>query len=483
MSFEVNMRKNKKGITAVQLTMLALGTVIGGSFFLGSSVAINAAGPSIIIAYIFGAVLVYYILYAMSEMTVANPDCGSFRTFAAQAFGARTAFVTGWIYWSGMVLSMSSEAAASAILLRQWLPQIPMAVLGSVIIAAVTLINLLGTQKLSKLESALAGVKVFAVVSFIVFGILLVAGVLTGQPAVGLGELTREPFLPGGVSGLLGSMLIVMFSYCGFEVIGLAASEAADVVKTIPRAIRYTVASLVVLYILYISVLLPLIPTAVLDENTSAIVASLSLHGVGWAGTVIGAVIASAILSTMLATMFGLGRMMRSLARERQAPGWLREKTDVPYRGIIASGVMMLFALWFGLLLPRVYLFLLSAGGFAILFTYAVMMASHLRFRKRFGCPPEGKCQMRGYPYTTIFVLASLVVAIASMPFIEGQTSGLIAGIVLLVFYELSYSVMTFLRNRRGGGIFTQTDKQPNMATEFSEELTDTDSIKQKDDS
>ena len=102
----------KKGISAISLTMLALGTVIGGSFFLGSSVAINAAGPSIIIAYVFGAVLVYYILFAMSEMTVANPDCGSFRTFAAQAFGPRTAFVVGWIYWSGMVLSMSSEATA-----------------------------------------------------------------------------------------------------------------------------------------------------------------------------------------------------------------------------------------------------------------------------------------------------------------------------------------------------------------------------------
>ena len=476
------MEKNKKGISAIHLTMLALGTVIGGSFFIGSSVAINAAGPSIIIAYIFGAVLVYYILYAMSEMTVANPDCGSFRTFAAQAFGARTAFVTGWIYWSGMVLSMSSEATASAILIRQWLPQVPMSVLGSVIIIGVTLINLLGAQKLSTLESALAGVKVLAVVSFILFGILLLTGFLSGQPAVGLGALTREPFLPGGVRGLLGSLLIVMFSYCGFEVIGLAASEAKDVLKTIPKAIRYTVFSLVVLYILYISVLLPLIPTAILDENTSAIVASLSRHGIGWAGTVIGAVIVSAILSTMLATMFGLGRMMRSLAREHQAPAWLREQTDVPYRGIVTSGAVMLATLWFGLLLPRVYLFLLSAGGFAILFTYAVMMASHLRFRKKFGCPPNGKCQMRGYPYTSVFVLVSLIAAIASMPFIKGQTSGLIAGIFLLILFEVSYSVMTYLRNRRKDGISFPVDKRPNMATEFSEELTDTDSIEQKDD-
>ncbi len=477
------MEKRKKGLSAIHLTMLALGTVIGGSFFLGSSVAINAAGPSIIIAYVFGAVLVYYILFAMSEMTVANPDCGSFRTFAAQAFGPRTAFVVGWIYWSGMVLSMSSEATASAILLRQWIPQIPMSVLGSVIIVIVTLVNLLGAEKLSRLESALAGIKVFAVVSFIVFAILLLTGFLTGKPAVGLGELRRETFMPGGITGLLGSMLIVMFSYCGFEVIGLAASETEDVQKTIPKAIRYTVLSLVVLYILYIAVLLPLIPTSTLNENTSAIVASLSLNGIGWAGTVIGAVIVSAILSTMLATMFGLGRMMRSLARERQAPAWLREKTDVPYRGILASGAAMLAALWFGLLLPRVYLFLISSGGFAILFTYAVMMASHLRFRRQFGCPPDGKCQMRGYPYSTIFVMVSLIIAIASMPFVKGQTSGLIAGLVLLAFFEISYTVMTYMRNRRGERVPFTVDQRQNMATEFSEELTDTDKLEITDDS
>ncbi|MEH7378497.1 hypothetical protein [Neobacillus drentensis] len=43
------MGKNRKGLSAWQLTMMALGSVIGGSFFLGSSAAILAAGPSILI--------------------------------------------------------------------------------------------------------------------------------------------------------------------------------------------------------------------------------------------------------------------------------------------------------------------------------------------------------------------------------------------------------------------------------------------------
>ena len=125
------------------------------------------------------------------------------------------------------------------------------------------------------------------VVFFILISLLLVAGFLTGRPPVGLGALTRESFAPGGLGGILGSMLIVMFSYSGFEIIALAASDVKEPRRTIPRAIRLTVFGLVSLFILYVMFLLPLIPTASLDENTSAIVASLGLFGIGWAGTVI----------------------------------------------------------------------------------------------------------------------------------------------------------------------------------------------------
>lgn len=117
------MEKEKKGLSTWQLTMMALGTVIGGSFFVGSSIAINAAGPSILIPYIIGGILIYFILTALSEMTVANPDSGSFRTFASQTFGKGVGFIVGWVYWTGMVLAMSSEATAVSILIRELIPR------------------------------------------------------------------------------------------------------------------------------------------------------------------------------------------------------------------------------------------------------------------------------------------------------------------------------------------------------------------------
>lgn len=466
------MKKKEKGLSAWQLTMMALGTVIGGSFFLGSSVAIHAAGPAVIISYVFGGILVYFILFALSEMTVANPDSGSFRTFAAQAFGQGTGFVVGWVYWTGMVLAMSSEATAVSILVREWFPKVSIPLLGGIIIIGVTLLNLLGADKLSKLESGLAAVKLLAIASFIIMAVLLVIGLFPGKPAVGNGSLGSESFMPGGIKGVAGSMLIVMFAYAGFEIIGLAASETENPKETVPRAINYTVIGLVGLYILSVVVMLPLISTADVNEETSPMVAALNRRGITWAGTAVNVVLITAILSTMLAAMFGLGRMMRSLADEGLAPNWLEDKKDVPYRGILFSGLAMLAGLGFGLLFPKVYLFLISSGGFALLFTYVVIMATHIRFRKKNGCPPDGKCQLWGFPYSSLFVLISLVIAILSMPFVPGQTSGLIAGVIMVALYTVCYIFVKLHHGSRERTAARRVLHSGEYRAEFSAELT-----------
>lgn len=442
-----------------------------GLFFLGSSVAIHAAGPAILISYILGGVLVYFILYALSEMTIANPHAVSFRTFAAQSFGRGAGFIVGWVYWTGMSLAMSSEATAVSILVRKWIPNISIPLLGSIIIIAITLLNLLGADKLSKLESGLAAVKLLAIASFIILALLLIAGFMPGFSPIGTGVLANENFMPGGLKGIAGSMLIVMFAYAGFEIIGLASSETDNPAKVVPKAINYTVICLVCFYIISVAVLLPLIPTAELSEDVSPMVAALSRLGIGWAGTVLNLVLITAILSTMLAAMFGLGRMIKSLADEGLAPKWLKDEKRVPYRGILFSGLAMLLGLGMGLLLPKVYLFLVSSGGFSLLFVYAVIMATHIRFRKANGCPPNGKCQLPGYPYTSWIVLISLIFVIISMPFIPGQASGLIAGIIMTVLYSAIYMIFTFKEKRRE--IYRSLSKryQSGLLTEASKEL------------
>ncbi|MGP7819609.1 amino acid permease [Niallia sp. 01092] len=466
----------EKGISAWQLTMMALGTVIGGSFFLGVAIGIKQAGASILISYIVGGILVYFILAALSEMTIADPAPGSFRTFAEKAFGPGVGFVVGWVYWTGIVLAMSSEATAVAILLREWLPGASVLLIGSGVIIAVTLVNLLGAERLSKLESGLAAIKLLALIGFIIFAVLLIVGFMPGAPRVGVGALATEAWFPAGIGGIAGSMLIVIFTYAGFEIIGLAASETKNPHKTVPKAIFYTVVMLIGLYILTIAVLLPLIPTASLTEEVSPMVAALSRYGLGWAGLIINIVLVTAILSTMLASMFGLGRMIRSLADEGHAPSWIKSKKDVPYRGILFSGVGMLIGLGLGTFLPqKIYVFLVSSGGFALLFTYVVIMATHYKYRRKGNWISEIK-EFPGYPYSSYLVLISLLAVIGSMPLVKGQGAGLVAGIILVVMYTVIYLFVKKIRAvSTKSEIFKKqkellTNVHANMQMEASEE-------------
>lgn len=441
-----------KGLSVWHLTMLALGTVVGGSFFLGSGIAIRAAGPGIFISYLLGGVLVYIILTALSEMTVAQPVSGSFRTYAQMVFGPGAGFVLGWVYWTGMILAMSSEATAASILIRTWFPEVSVTWISITIITGITLLNLISPAQLSALESGLASIKLFAIFGFIVLALGLITGLMPGKGALGFGVLAKEPLLPGGLAGIAGSMLIVMFAYAGFEVIGLAAPDAANPHQTVRRAIVYTIIGLVGLYTLSITVLLPLVRTTNLNAEVSPLVAGLAASGLNWGAGVMNLVLIIAILSTMLAAIFGLGRMIHSLAEEGYAPHWLkpgrlREENGVPRRGIIFSGMVMLAGIGVSHILPnRFYLFLVSSGGFSLLFAYCVIMATHYKFRRLYGCPPKGRCQLRGYPYTSILGLLSLIIIIISMPLVPGQGSGLFAGLFLVLFFIVLYGLLSFKR-------------------------------------
>ncbi|WP_347487856.1 amino acid permease [Desulfoscipio sp. XC116] len=442
--------KQSDGLSAGQLTMLALGTVVGGSFFLGSSIAIRAAGPAILLSFILGGILVYLILAALSEMTVADPKAGSFRTYSERLFGPWLGFMVGWVYWTGLILAMSSEATAASIFLRAWIPQVPLQILAILIVIAVTLLNLLGAKLLSNLEGGLASIKIGALIGFIGLAIALILGLVPQEAPVGLGALVQEPFSPGGISGIAGSMLIVLFSYAGFEIIGLAASEARAPHKTIPRAITYTVIALVGLYCVVIAVLLPLIPTGTLSEEQSPFVAALNVNGLNWAADSINVVLVSAILSTMLASTFGLGRMIRSLADAGHAPSVLKDRGDIPLRGILFSGAAMLLSVSLGYILPeRIYIFLVSAGGFSLLFAYVIILITHYRHRKINGCPPQGNCQLAGFPFSSLLAITGLIIAILSMPFIPGQGSGLYVGLMLAAFYLILYYLFKILPGKK----------------------------------
>lgn len=438
--------------------MLALGTIVGGSFFLGTAVVLHNAGPGALLAFAFGGLVTYLVLTALSELTVSRPTHGSFRAYAHMAFGPMASFVVGWLYWAGLVLALSSEGIASAMFARLWLPNVPVWPIALAVILAVTLLNLMDVRSFAVIESAMAAVKLLAVAAFILLGIALVAGIVGSGPGAGgvAGPggaapapapgpaFAGQPLLPRGIGGLAGSLLLVLFSYAGFEVLGLAAPEAKDPGRTVPRAVIWTVIGLVTLYVGTVAVVLYFLPAAAIEEEVSPMVSLLRLTGFPALAAGLNLIVMTAAISTMLAAMYGLSRMLYSLAEEGQAPAFLKQLTPpgIPRNAILVSSAGMMVGVVLSYILPRgVYVFLVSSAGFALLFSYLMILLSQLVLRTREGCKP-GACAMPAFPWATWLGIVLLVGAIAFMPLVPGQGPGLIAGVGMLLFFALAYMLL-----------------------------------------
>ncbi len=171
----------------------------------------------------------------------------------------------------------------------------------------------------------------------------------------------------------------------------------------------------------------------------------------------------------MLAATFGLGRMLRSLADSGDAPRILLDRGEIPLRGILFSGLAMLLGVSLSYLLPnRIYVFLISSGGFSLLLAYLIIMFTHLKFRRISGCPPQGNCQLSGYPYTTWAAIISLIIVIITMPLIPGQGSGLFAGILLVALFSLAYPLFRLAALRALPAAKPMPEKLSPPDTQFS---------------
>ena len=113
-----------QGLKQRHVTMLSIAGVIGAGLFVGSGHAIAQAGPAVLLAYLAAGTLVVLVMRMLGEMAVANPDTGSFSTYADQAIGRWAGFTIGWLYWGYWVALMAWEAYVAGKILNGWFPSI-----------------------------------------------------------------------------------------------------------------------------------------------------------------------------------------------------------------------------------------------------------------------------------------------------------------------------------------------------------------------
>ena len=107
--------------TAQQMAM-ALGGAIGTGLFLASGLAVNVAGPAIILSYLIVAGLSLLLGRALTEMAVAHPTAGAFGVYAGMYIAPFAGYAVRVSYWLMQVIATGSQLVAASIYMRFWFP-------------------------------------------------------------------------------------------------------------------------------------------------------------------------------------------------------------------------------------------------------------------------------------------------------------------------------------------------------------------------
>jgi APA family basic amino acid/polyamine antiporter len=372
----------KKALSALDLTMLGIGAIIGtGIFVLTGQAAGKHAGPAVIISMIIAGIVSAFAALCYSEFAASVPISGSAYAYGYGTLGEFVAWIIGWdlileyafgaatvaVGWSGYVVSLFRETLGvnyPLVLSKGPWDEITLAdgtvthgiinLPGVLIAIAVTLLLIRGIKESASFNSVIVMVKVLVVVLFIVAGI---GYVNKGNIGIGCvhGTTGCADFMPFGFSGIITGAAVIFFAYIGFDAVSTAAQESRNPQRDMPIGIMGSLAICTVLYILVAGIMVGLVDYHQLTNAAAPIAVAIDAALQQAKGTTMGTVLAvfptiikvGAVLglsSTMVVMTMGQPRVFYSMSKDGLLPAWaakIHPKFQTPHITTAITGTIV----------------------------------------------------------------------------------------------------------------------------------------------
>lgn len=410
------------GLKRRHVTMISIAGVIGAGLFVGSGTAIKLAGPAVLVAYVLAGLLVVLVMRMLGEMAAAQPDSGSFSTYADRSIGRWAGFSIGWLYWWFWVLVIPAEASAAASILQSWMPGVSQWIWALGITLALTASNLISVGNYGEFEYWFALIKVVAIVAFIVVAGLAVFGLLPGSHVSGVSHLFADGgFFPNGVGAVAAALLTTMFTFMGTEIVTIAAAESEDPGHQIRKATNSVIWRISLFYLASIFLVVCLVAWSDPRLPGGSFQTALQAIGIPNAKMIVDVVVLVAVASCLNSSLYTASRMVFSLAKRGDAPKFIAKTSTrhVPWVAVLMSMAFGFVAVIGNYVFPsRMFAMLLATSGAIALLVYLVIAVSQLRSRRRLvEAGIEMPIKMWGFPYLTWISIIFIPVVIVYMPF------------------------------------------------------------------
>ena len=321
----------RRTLTAMDLTLLGIGAIIGtGIFVLTGTAAANQAGPAIAVSYMAAGLACAFAALCYAEFAAMIPIAGSAYTYAYATLGEIFAWMIGWdlileyavgsmtvaIGWSGYFQRI---LAGFGLALPTWMAAAPAAAPGAVINLPAVIIVLLimillvvGIRESARFNAVMVTIKIAAVLFFLATGVWYV------QPD------NWTPFMPYAWSGVMTGAAVVFFAYIGFDAVSTTAEEAQNPRRDLPIGIIASLVICTVLYVAVAAVLSGIIPVVEYRDNAQFLNApvayALSVINLDWAAGLVSAGAVAGITSVLLVMLMSQPRIFFSMSRDGLLP-------------------------------------------------------------------------------------------------------------------------------------------------------------------
>jgi GABA permease len=432
----------QQGLKRRHMTMISLGGIIGAGLFVGTGPILNQAGPATILTYLLTGCILILIMRMLGEMAVAQPSVGSFSDYSRMALGNWAGFSIGWLYWYFWAIVVGFEATVAASIIGQYISGIHPALISLILVLALTATNLYSVGSYGEFEFWFAGIKVAAIIIFIVLGALFVIGLWPGGGGgMGLSNLYDQGgFFPNGGLVMFSGIVTVIFAFVGAEIVTIAASESNEPSRNVARAtnaVIYRVLLFYVVSVFFVAAIVPWDTTFAEEVIKSPFTLAFERMGIPGAGTLMNFVVLTAVLSVLNSSLYTTSRMLFALTRHNDAPGFMTNTTrrGVPIWAILTGTSFGYVSVAIYYFFPaEVFTWLINASGAIALFAYLLIAISELVMRRRLEreAPESLQLRMWFYPWLTYLSIAAMLAVLVAMFIIPDQRPLLIASVISL---------------------------------------------------
>ncbi|PSR90377.1 amino acid permease/ SLC12A domain-containing protein [Coniella lustricola] len=384
----------KKSLKGRHMQMIAIGGALGAGLLVGSGGALRAGGPAaLLICYAIVGIMLLFTCQALAELAVLYPINGAFYTYIVRFVDPAWGFAMGWDYALAWLTVLPFELVAASITISFWRDDLNMGIWVTIFLVVLSVIQIFGIRGYGEVEFVLSMVKIVACAGFIILGIIINCGGVGNQGYIGAKYWNAPYSAFTSVNGFMQVFVFSAFAYGGTELVGLAAAESANPLKTVPAATKTTFYRICFFYIVNLFIVGLLVPhtdprlegASGANTKASPFVLAIQDAGIKVLPSIFNAVITLAVISVANSCTFGSTRTMQAMAERGMAPKILAH-VDSSGRPIWCIVVQIAFGFlaYIGEAANQSVVFgwLLSLSGLSYLFVWGTICATHIRFRR-----------------------------------------------------------------------------------------------------